>query len=263
MKTIYRYEIRRNKNTTLIFTLICTGMLFFVMAVYPLFKDMLGDMTDMMAELGAFSEMFSMDKLDYGSAQDYYATEGGAMLSLCGSILAALLGGSMLGREEGERTGEWLLTHPVGRGKVFAGKLLAVATLLFGMNLVCAVGTGLSFPMIGESLNVKSFVLFFVSQFVMHMEIACISMLISSFMRRSAGFIGLGVALVMYFLYLIASALEELEAITYITPFAYCDPAKIFSDGCIDMVRMCIGIAAATLFGLTAFIRWCRKDIAA
>ncbi len=263
MKTVYRYEMRRNRNTALIFTIICTGMLFFVMAVYPLFKDMLGDMTAMMADLGAFSEMFSMDKLDYGSAQDYYATEGGTMMSLCGSILAALLGGAMLGREEGEHTGEWLLTHPISRGKIFMGKFLTVTTLLFGMNLICAVLTGLSFPMIGESLDVGTFALFFTAQFVMHMEIACISMLISAFMKRSAGFIGLGIALVMYFLYLISSALEELEVITYITPFGYCDAAKIFSDGSIDATRMCIGIAAAAVCGMAAFVRWCRKDIAA
>lgn len=263
MKTVYRFEIRRNRNTALIFTAACTALILFCMAVYPMMKDMLGDMSTMLADMGEFSQMFSLDELDYASAQDYYATEGGIMLALCGSLLAASLGGSMLGREEGEHTGEWLLTHPISRSAVFSGKLLSAATLLFGMNLVCAVATGLSFPVIGESLNVGTFALFYLAQFVMHMEIVCICMCISAFMKRSAGALGLGVALIMYFLYLISSALEELEMLTFITPFGYSDAASIFSAGSIDPVKMGIGIAVMAVCGIVSWGVWCRKDISA
>lgn len=263
MRTIYRFELRRGRTTTIIFTAICTALLIFVMAVYPLFKDMLGDMSSMMGDMGAFSEMFGMDQLDYGSAQDYFATEGGLMVALCGSILAAFLGGAALGREEGERTAEWLLTHPISRGRIFFGKLLSMATLLLIMNVVCAVLTGLSFPVIGEPLNVKTFSLFFIAQFVMHMEVGCISLLLSAMMKRNAGPVGLGLAMVMYFVSLIAAALDELEFLTFVTPFTYSDAATIFTDGKIDMVKMGIGIAVMIVCGIAAHGIWCRKDISA
>ncbi len=263
MRTVYKFELRRGRTTTLIFTLICTALLLFVMAVYPLFKDMLGDMSTMMSDMGAFSEMFGMDQLDYGSAQDYFATEGGLMVAFCGSILAAFLGGAALGREEGDRTAEWLLTHPISRSRIFFGKLLSMATLLLIMNAVCALFTGLSFPIIGEPLNVKTFLLFYLAQYVMHLEIGCMSLLLSALMKRSAGPIGLGVALVMYFVSLIAAALEELEFLTYITPFTYSDAAAIFTEGSIDMVRMGIGIAVLVVCTIAAHGIWCKKDIAA
>lgn len=263
MKTIYKFELRRGRTTTIIFTVICAALLIFVMAVYPLFKDMLGDMSAMMSDMGAFSEMFGMDQLDYGSAQDYFATEGGLMVALCGSILAAFLGGAALGREESERTGEWLLTHPISRSRIFFGKLLSMATLLLIMNAVCALFTGLSFPVIGEPLNVKTFLLFYLAQYVMHLEIGCISLLFSALMKRSAGPVGLGLAMIMYFVSLIAAALEELEFLTFVTPFTYSDAAAIFTDGSIDMVKMCIGIAVMLLCGIAAHGIWCKKDISA
>ncbi len=263
MKTVYKFELRRGRTTTLIFTLICTGLLLFVMAVYPLFKDMLGDMSSMMSDMGAFSEMFSMDELNYGSAQDYFATEGGLMVALCGSILAAFLGGGLLGREESERTGEWLLTHPISRSRIFFGKFLSMATLLLIMNVFCALLTGLSFPAINEPLDLKTFSLFYLAQFVMHMEIGCISLLFSAMMKRSAGPIGLGLAMIMYFVSLIAAALEELEFLTYITPFTYSDAASIFTKGEIDMVRMGIGLGIMIVCGIAAHGIWRKKDIAA
>lgn len=263
MKTIYKFELRRGKNTALIFTIVCTALILFCMAVYPMLKDMLGDMSVMMADMGEFAQMFSLDELDYGSAQDYYATEGGIMLALCGAILAAFLGGGTLGREESEHTAEWLLTHPVSRSRIFLGKLLAAATLLLGMNVVCAVVTGLSFPVIGEPLEIKTFAMFYIAQYIMHLEIACVSLLLSSLMRRSAGPLGLGISMVMYFLSLTASAVEELEFLTYITPFSYSDAASIFSEGAIDMAKMGIGIAVMAVSAAAAHIIWCRKDISA
>ncbi len=263
MKTICRFELRRGRTTTLIFTAVCAGLLIFVMAIYPLFKDMLGDMSAMMADMGEFAQIFSMDELDYGSAQDYYATEGSLVLALCGSILAAFLGGAILGREESERTGEWLLTHPISRGKVFFGKILSVITLVFILNTVCALASGVLFPIINEPLNIKTFALFFIAQFAMHMEIASISLLLSAVMKRNAGPIGLGIAMIMYFLSLIAAALEELEFITYVTPFSYSDAATIFLNGEIDIVKLGIGLGITAVCGISAYAIWCRKDISA
>ncbi len=263
MKTIFRFELRRGRTTTIIFTAICTGLLIFVMALYPLMKDMLSEMTDTMADMGAFSEAFSMDELNYGSAQDYFATEGGMALTLCGAILASFLGGGMLGREESEHTGEWLLTHPVSRRRIFLGKFLAMAVLLLVLNLVCGVLTGLSFPIIGEPLNLKTFSLFFIAQYIMQMEMGCIALLLSASMRRSAGPLGLGLSLVLYFVSLIAAAFDEVKFITYITPFTYADAASIFTEGSLDMLRVGIGMGIMLLCALAACTKWNKKDIAA
>lgn len=263
MKTIFRFELRRGRTMTIIFTSVCTGLILFVMALYPLMKDMLGEMSTMIGDMGNYSEAFSMDELNYGTAQDYYATEGGMALTLCGAILACFLGGGMLGREEGEHTAEWLLTHPLSRRRIFLGKFLAMAVLLLVMNLVCGVLTGLSFPIINEPLNLKTFSLFFLAQFVMQMEMGCVCLLLSALMRRSAGLPGLGITLVLYFVSLIAAAFEEVEFLTYITPFTYADAASIFTKGSIDMVRMGIGMGIMLLCGLAAVRKWSRKDISA
>lgn len=248
---------------TVIFTAACTALILMIMALYPMMKSVMGDMSEMFADMGEYSELFSTEELDYSGAQDYYATEGGMVLVLCGAVLAAFLGGSLLGREESERTGEWLLTHPVSRSRIFFGKLFSMVIHLLCINIICAVLTGLSFPVISEPLNVKTFALFFLAQFIMHMEIGCIALLLSAVMRRAAGPVGLGIAMIMYFLGTIAAVTEELEFITYITPFSYSDASTIFANGSVDSVRMGIGIAVMLVCGISAHIIWCRKDISA
>ena len=134
--TITRHELRRGRNSWLIWT----GSIAFLLAtcvfLYPEMKGQMDGVSDMFASMGSFTAAFGMDRLNFGTLIGYYAIECGNVLGLGGAFFAALLAVAMLSKEEKDRTAEFLLTHPVSRVRVVSEKLLAVFLQVTALNLV-------------------------------------------------------------------------------------------------------------------------------
>ena len=72
---------------------------------------------------------------------------------------------------------------------------------------------------------------------------------------------GLGIAVMLYFLNLIANLAESAEFLKYITPFGYCEGADIATAGALNGQKLAIGMALCALGVAAAFLRYTRKDI--
>ena len=73
--------------------------------------------------------------------------------------------------------------------------------------------------------------------------------------------IGLGLAIALYFMNIIANLSSKAEFLKYITPFGYTDGADIISKGSMQGVRVLIGMAFAAAGIALAYWKYCRKDI--
>ena len=70
-----------------------------------------------------------------------------------------------------------------------------------------------------------------------------------------------GIAVMMYFLNLIASIAEVAEFLKYITPFGYCEGADIISNGSLDAVMVSVGMVLCVGGIAVAYLKYTRKDI--
>jgi ABC-2 type transport system permease protein len=95
----------------------------------------------------------------------------------------------------------------------------------------------------------------------MQLELAGICFGISAFLRKGSIGVGLGVAIIAYFMNLIANITESASFLKNITPFGYCDAAEIASSGGLDAARIAIGAVIAVVCVLGAFAVYTRKDI--
>ena len=102
----------------------------------------------------------------------------------------------------------------------------------------------------------------FLAQLIMHLETACICFCISAFMKKSNIGLGIGLAALLYFISLFVNISEKAEKLKYITPFQYADASRIFPSGRLDGLLIGIGCAIAAGCILTAFVKYCKKDIA-
>lgn len=261
--TIFLHEIKQNRTAFLIWTLAIALMLLICMIMFPEMNTGMGDITDMFANMGSFTQAFGMDRLNFGDVMGFYALECGNILSIGGGFFAALLGINALAKEEKERTAEFLLTHPVRRRTVVLQKLLSILFELLLMNLFVMAVSALSFTLIGEELTIKEFLLLHGAYTVLQIEIACICFGISAFIRRSGVGAGLGLAALLYFLNIFKNISSQAEFLKYITPFAYAEAADIISDSAIDMHLLALGLLYATIGIGAAFLKYTRKDIAA
>ena len=261
--TIYIKEIKQSFKSLCIWTAAIAFMMLVCVLLFPEMKGEMDQISSVFANMGSFSAAFGMDKLSFGELMGFYGTECGNTLGIGGGFFAALAGISVLANEEKERTAEFLLTHPISRTSVVAQKLLSVLTQVVALNIVVVAVSLISAAAIGESYEMKEFILLHIAYLIMQLEIACICFGISAFIRRGSISIGLGLALAFYFMNLVCNMTEQAEFLRYITPYAYAEASDIISEAKLETGLIAIGAAVAVVGVATGFFKYTKKDIAA
>lgn len=259
--TIVKHELKRGRISLIIWTAAISFMLALCVMIYPEMSTQMGDISALFADMGSFSAAFGMDRINFGEFIGFFGVECGNVLGLGGAFFAALIGISALAKEEKEHTAEFLLTHPVSRGKIVAEKLCAVVVQIVILNLAVIAVTALSILAIGEDVPIKTLALLFLAYFLMQLEVAGITFGISAFLRHGSLGVGLGLAAMFYFLNIVANLTEKAKALKYITPFGYTEGADIIADGAINGSYLAVGLALAVLGMVLAFWKYRRKDI--
>ncbi|MGN0478649.1 MAG: ABC transporter permease subunit [Hominenteromicrobium sp.] len=261
--TVFLHELRRGRTAFWVWTASISLLLLTCMVLFPEMSGQMDGVTELFANMGGFTAAFGMDRVSFGDVMGFYAIECGNIVGLGGALYAALLGIEALAREEQGHTAEFLLTHPVSRARLVAEKLAAVLAQLLLMNALITLIAWLSFIMIGETPAMPDFALLHLAFTAMQLEIACICFAVSAFLRGGGMGIGIGTALLMYFLHILSNLSEQAEFLRYITPFAYADAASVLADGRIELPLLLLGMGYAVLGAAAAFRIYTKKDIAA
>lgn len=256
-----KHELKQGRITLMIWTVVIAFMLALCILIYPEMETQMGDVSSIFAEMGSFSAAFGMDRLNFGEFMGFFGVECGNILGLGGAFFAALLGISVLAKEEKEQTAEFLLTHPVTRREIVCKKLVSVLLQILLLNIFVAIVTAASIWAIGESPEIRPLSLLFLAYLILQAEIACVCFGISAFLNQGGAGIGLGLAALLYFLNIIANLTDGAKFLKYITPFSYTESADIIADQCLDVKYLSVGLAF-TVIGIGAgFYRYCKKDI--
>ena len=259
--TLVKHELRQGKASFWIWTASIGALLAICIFLFPEMKGQTEGVSDVFASMGSFTAAFGMDRLSFGTLIGFYAIECGNVLGLGGAFFAALCAAGMLTKEEKDKTAEYLLTHPVSRVRVITEKLAAVALQITAMNaLVYALAVG-SIAAVGEEIPWKEISLMHLAYYLLQLELAGICFGISAFLRKGSVGVGLGIAIMMYFLNLIANIADVASFLKYITPFGYCEAADIVSSGSLDAGMVAIGVAMALAGIAAAYLKYTKKDI--
>ena len=259
--TIIKHELRQGRRMLAIWT---AGIGFFIAVCVFMFPEMNSQMESVsriFAAMGAFTAAFGMDKLNFGTLIGFYAVECGTILGLGGAFFAAITAVGALSKEENGRTAEFLLTHPLGRGRIVTNKLIAVLIQVVILNVAVFALSAASMLAVGEEIPWRDICLLHGANFLMQVELAGICFGMSAFLRHSGLGAGLGLAVTMYFLNLVANISPKAEFLKYITPFGYTDGADIVSVGRLDGVLVAIGMAFAAAGIAAAYWKYANKDI--
>lgn len=260
---IFKHEIKMNIKTLLIWTIVIAGMDFGMMLMYPSLQDALNKAMKAYESMGAISTAFGMDKLSMSEPMGFYGAEIGAILSLGGALFAAMIGIGILSKEEAGHTSEFLFTLPYSRVNVVTQKILAVFVIVFAFDVVNFLLGIISFPIIGADIEIKKMLLYHLSQFLMHFEVASICILISSLTTKINIGYGLGIALLLYFLDMMSRILDQLEVAKYITPYYYANAADVITTSTINMQLLGIGLVVTLVCMVGGTWYYNKRDLAA
>lgn len=259
--TLVKHEIRQGWKATAIWTL---SIGFFIAMCIFMFPEMASEMktvSKIFASMGAFTKAFGMDRLNFGTLIGFYAIECGNILGIGGALYAAMTASNLLCREERDRTAEFLLTQPVTRAQVVTGKLIAMLILTVILNVICYAIAVLSVLVIGEPIPWKDLGLLHLACFFVQVELEGICFGISAFLRRSGMAPGMGLAICLYFLNIMANLSKSVKFLKYLTPFAYAEGADVLSSGKLDTKLLLIGLCVTLVGVAAAYWEYAKKDI--
>ena len=259
--TIVKHELRQGRLPFWIWTGAIGFLLVVCIFLFPEMKGEMDSVSDVFSSMGSFTDAFGMDRLNFGTLIGYYAIECGNVLGLGGAFYASLCAVGILSKEERGRTAEFLLTHPVSRTRILTEKLIAVVIQITAMNLIIYALSAASMLMIGEDIPWKEMTLMHLAYFLLQLELAGICFGVSAFLRRGSVGVGLGIAVMLYFMNLMANIADVVSFLKKITPFGYCDGADIVENGRLDAGLVAVGLAIGAAGILIAYRKYTKKDI--
>lgn len=259
--TLIKHELKQGKKTLLCWIALISFMLGICILVYPEISAQMDEVSSLFANMGGFSSAFGLDRISFGEFIGFFSIECGNVLGLGGAFFAAVLGISMLSKEESSHTSEFLLTHPISRKQIVDNKLIAMIIQILVFNLIVTACSFLCIGMIKEKPDMNLLCLIFFAYFLLQVEIACLCFGISSCIRKSGFGIGIGMAAFFYFLNLFANLTEQVKFLRIITPFAYADGTQIIKSGSLNNGYVIFGILVSIISILFSFFYYEKKDI--
>lgn len=262
MKALLRYELKSGLKSFLIWTLAVGGMGFVCLILFKSMEASMEGMAENFASMGSFSQAFGMDILSIATPTGYFATEIATIHALGGSIFAASIATVILSKEEDGHTAEFTFTLPVTRAKVVFVKGITVLINLVLFTLICGVLYYIGFTIIGETNPGNDFFIYMVTQLLMNIEIAAICFLLSAISKKNKIGVGIGVAMILYIVDLMARVIPDLKEIIMITPFSYSNAAEIFSGTADSQIAIIVGVIVILVLGVSAFQFYTHRDLA-
>lgn len=261
--TLYLHEMKMNRKSLLIWTG-CVGLMCFgCILLYGSLEESVSEMAEMFSDLGAMSVALGLDKMSLATMRGYYATEIAMMHNLGGAMFAAILGTTLLSKEENGHTSEFLNTFPVNRGSIVGQKALALLSNIIVLNVVCLGLYMAAFWLMREEMDVSELILFQSVSAWMQIEVGAVCFLLSAFTKRNSMGAGLGIALLLFAADMMCRIIPAIESLKYITPFYYANAADLFTAGKANGVMLAIGAAVAGISFAGAWAWYRRKDLAA
>lgn len=261
---LWLHELRKNKKSILLWSLIIAGVILLYMSFFPSMKDagfneLLSEKINLFPE--ALVKSFHLDSfVDFSKYPMYFAYVFQFVLMAI-SIYALILGVNSLLREENEKTIEFLYANPVSRFEIVTSKLWAGITGLVFVYLsayLFSIGIGLI-------LGVKSFVpdvsRIFVYTFLPTLVYFALGMLLSSIMKSNHGTtISLGVFFFTYILSVMSSIVEKLKFLEYASPNQYLVPVEIIK-GNIDGTKIGLLVILFIVSIVGTYIAYNKKQL--
>lgn len=267
MIELIKTEFKRNLRSLILWSSIVAGMAALMLLLYPAFKDAFSQMEEFLSIYPEeFLEAFGMGEggLDMSDFYGWFGVEGYLFVNLIGGSYAAILGGSILSKEEDDKTIEFLLSKPISRDRILYGKGFVVAINLLLLNTLVGLVLLIAFTIYGD-LNVPVWLLYSYAPFILQMIFASLSFLISVFVIKSRKVISiaLGIVIGMYVIDLISKLTDEFEYLKYITPYEYINAVSIVNDETIKPLYLLISFLIITISFMSAWFFYRKKDITA
>jgi ABC-2 type transport system permease protein len=215
-------------------------------------------MNNLMADLPkSLQAMFGVGGLDLSKVSGYYGILFIYLLVMA-TIHAAMLGSSILSKEERDKTSEFLMVKPVSRNQVLSAKLCAALMNVIIFNVVMlASSIGLVNPYAKGENVIPDILLLMGGMFILQLLFLMLGMAIAAISKHPKRAVSLstGILLATFILSMMIDISGQIDALKYVTPFKYFEAKQVMYGGGYDpvFVILSVVIIAVSLFATYYF----------
>ncbi|MEG2348734.1 MAG: ABC transporter permease subunit [Clostridia bacterium] len=261
---MFKREFKINLKSLIMWTIGLLATYLLIFAVYPnlITQDTKASLMQMMNSMPKeMLSVFNMDIVGIESAYGWFRTEGYVFLTLVGGLYAAILGSTVLVKEESDKTIEFLYSKPISREKIVTSKILCGIVNIIIFAGVITIGN--YFALSGlEDFKIKEFLMISLIPLLLYFMLFFITMFISTFLKKTKGSMGTGVAFVFisYIMQIIGSMGDKLEIVKQISPFEFVSSRYIILNNSLDYKYLLIGIGVIIVSMIGTYVRYNRKE---
>jgi len=262
---VLKRELKINFKSFMIWTSIILILFLIVFLMYPsIIKSENVQMMDEMLEM--FPEevlkMFNMDISSMDTAYGWLKTEGFVFVLLLTGVYASILGSNILLKEESDKTIEYLNSLPIKRGTIIIKKIICAVIYIVLMVVIMGIFNYIGLTLSGE-FDKKQYWLLSVTPLLSALPLFTISLFISTFFHKTKKTfgIGLGVALLSYFLQILSEMNEVTEFFKYFTVYTLADIRNVIVGISINPIMVITSIFITIIFIAASYLRYNKKEL--
>ncbi len=260
---MFKKEFKNNLKSFIIWISIIVFMFVLVFAIYPSIAENSIQMEELLSTMPKeMLEMFNMDVVGIGTVFGWISTEGFMMLTLIGGAYFAIMGSSILLKEENDGTIEFLYSKPITRSSIITNKLLTGISYVLIFNVVISFITFVGL-MASNDFNLKDWALISLLPIFLHLFFFIFTFSISMLFtktRKSMG-VSLGILFGFYLLNILSTMSDKIAFLKYLSPFYYINARSILTENKIDLINILIVTVCSLVFTIFSYKYYDKKEL--
>lgn len=264
MKPIIRWTLWQRRWSTLWWVSAIVALVAVVLAFYPPFRDQASQIDKTITQqIPQAARAFISDTqgiltpVGYLSSQIYYL-----VLPMILSILAIGLGSSLIAGEEQAGTIELLLSRPLSRSRLLAGKAVAGVVIVTAAALASLVTALVIVPLVKLPVGTPELIMTTLACLLLALAYGAIALLVTMYSSSRGASIGVAAAVAVggYIISSLATVATWLKWPARFTPFHYYHPADML-NGRYSGTDLGILMAIIVVCGVVSVLVFRKRDI--
>jgi ABC-2 type transport system permease protein len=265
-RILFEMEFRRNLRGLVLWSGVIGLLIFFTMSFFNTvlqYQQQISGMIRMVPAVALKMRGFS-NVSDLFSVLGFYTANNLIYMMLLGSIYAIVLSSNILLKEEYGKTAEYLMSRPITRGEIFTTKLNLAFLNIIILNLLATLIGFISIMVYKKgTFHIQPFLVISLYTLLLNLFFGSLGIFVSVMMKRARTItsFGVGLVLVLYFLYTISRMSGVDGSFGYISPFKWVNIDVLSATYGIEFRRFMAFFGGSLVLLLASGLIYRRKDI--
>ncbi|MDA8441648.1 MAG: ABC transporter permease subunit [Peptococcaceae bacterium] len=261
---IFWREMKANRQSLIIWCVAVLAMVASGMSKYSAASVSGQSMNELIAQMPkSIQTILGTGTFDLAKASGFYGVLF-LYLVVMATIHAAMLGATIIAKEERDKTAEFLFAKPASRAGIVTAKLAAALVNLVLFNLVTLVSSLVVVGHFskGEQVNAAIFRLM-LGMFILQITYLVLGTSIAAISKKpkTAVSVATGILLITFFLSMLIDLSSKVNFLQYLTPFKYYEAKSLMYSGGFQAIFLVLSaLTVAVLLGVT-YTFYNRKDM--